>query len=271
VTSIVGRTNPGARGGQNQDSMGWDAERQVALVADGMGGYAGGEVASALVKETILEAIGSVDLETAIMRAHAKILTAAEQNSQYTGMGSTVVALQVNAGICHVAWVGDSRGYLWRRGALKPLTRDHSVAEVLRDAEHLSETQLRAHPLRHRVIQSLGLDQPVPSASQTPLRQGDWLMLCSDGLSGELRDEEIVDVLRANGTPDAAADALVNQALAKGGHDNVTVVLMQYTGRTRFDWGGLLRSERAVIWLAALGGILMAVAVGFVALWLKRK
>jgi len=269
MTTFVGRTNPGARGGPNQDAMGWDEARALAFVADGMGGYAGGEVASGLVKAAILEATG-VDLETAVMRAHARILTAAEQNSQYAGMGSTVVAMQIDAGICQVTWVGDSRGYLWRRHSLKPLTRDHSVAEVLRDAESLSETQLRAHPLRHRVIQSLGLDQPVPSTERISLRRGDWLLMCSDGLSGELRDEEIAGVLTAAASPDAAADALVNEALAKGGHDNVTVILMEYTGASRFDWTAL-RGERAVIWLSVLGGVFMAVAVGLMVGWLKSR
>jgi PPM family protein phosphatase len=269
VATIVGRTNVGARDGQNQDAMGWDEPRQLALVADGMGGYVSGEIASGLVKQTILEAAEPVDLDAAILQAHARILAAVEENPEHARMGSTVVAMRIANRSCDIAWVGDSRGYLWRRGALSPLTRDHSVAEVLRDAENLSETQLRVHPLRNKVTQSLGIEQPVPSHGQTPLRRGDWVLLCSDGLTGELRDDEISTVLTTHRSLDGAADALINEALAKGGHDNVTVVLVEYTGLSKFDFSGW-RNERTVIWLSVAGGVLLAMAVASIA-WLIKS
>jgi protein phosphatase len=250
--------------------MGWDESRQVAFVADGMGGYAGGETASGLVKETLLASAGLVDLETALMRAHARILAAAEEHPELAGMGSTAVVMQIANRHCRVAWAGDSRGYLWRQGALRRITRDHSVIEVLRDAENLSETELRLHPLRNRVLQSLGIDDPVPSTTDTPLRHGDWILLCSDGLSGELRDEEITEVLAANRTLETAADALINDALAKGGRDNVTVVLVEYTGSSSLEFFGL-RGERAVLWLSVLGGAVLALAVTAVAVWLRSR
>lgn len=270
MAHIVGRTHPGTRSGPNQDSMGWQDSTQLAFVADGMGGYAGGEVAADLVKQTLLDSNGVTDLPGAVMRAHAQIVAAAEMHAEYAGMGSTVVAVQIGHRAATVVWVGDSRAYLWRRGALKPLTRDHSVAEVLRDAENLSETQLRSHPLRHKVIQSLGKEEPVPSSGETPLRRGDWILLCSDGLSGELRDEEIAGVLGAHPSLDGAADALVNGALAKGGSDNITVVLMEYVGPSWVDFP-MLRNPRVVLWLSILSGMVLAVTVAGLGWWISRR
>lgn len=269
MSQIVGRTHPGTRRETNQDSMGWQDAAQLAFVADGMGGYTGGEVASGLVKGALLDS-GSRDLAAAVMNAHAKILAAAEAHPEYAGMGSTVVAVQIVERIGKVVWVGDSRAYLWRRGSLQPLTRDHSVGEVLRDAENLTETQLRSHPLRHKVIQSLGKEQPVPSVSETPLRRGDWILLCSDGLSGELRDNEIASVLGTQPSLEAAADALINGALEKGGSDNITVVLVEYTGPNSTDFG-FLRSQRVVLWLSILGGVVLAVTVASLGWWLNSR
>jgi PPM family protein phosphatase len=270
MLAIVARTHPGARSGQNQDAVGFDESLQLAFVADGMGGYASGEVASALVKQTLLESLGKPDLESAVLQSHAKIVAAAEETAQYAGMGSTVVALQVTGDHCRVVWVGDSRAYLWRNGSLTPLTRDHSVAEVLRDVENLSETQIRDHPLRHKVIQSLGKDLPTPSAAQLALKNGDRLLLCSDGLSGELRDHEMAELLDGHQSLAEAADALVNGALTRGGHDNISVVLAEYSSPGGLRWHFQL-SERAVVWLSLMGGVALAGAVAGIAWWLTRK
>ncbi len=268
MTNIVGRTHAGARGGENEDTMGWDEDRGFAFVADGMGGYAGGEVASRLVKEILLATVGLVDVDTALMKAHARIVAAALDHPELTGMGSTVVAIQIADRRCHVAWVGDSRGYLWRKGSLRPITRDHSVLEVLRETENLTEAELRTHPMRNRVLQSLGVEHPVPSVRDVPLHRGDWILLCSDGLHGELLNQEMCTLLAANPTLGGAADALINDALAKGGHDNVTVVLVEYTGSSSIEFFGLT-NERAVIWLSAIGGALLAIAVAVIAFWLR--
>jgi serine/threonine protein phosphatase PrpC len=270
MVRIVGRTHPGARGGQNQDSIGWDESRQLAFVADGMGGYASGEVASGLVKQTLLDTAGTQRLVDAVMSAHANIQAAAAARPEYAGMGSTIVALHIADRVGTVVWVGDSRAYLWRRGSLQPLTRDHSVIEILRDAENLSETAIRSHPLRHKIVQSLGNDAPEPAVADTPLRKGDWLLLCSDGLSGELRDDKIADELRAHPSLEGSADALINGALANGGRDNISVVLVEYTGRSKIMLGGRW-SERTMLWLSILGGVLLALTVTGVGLWFRHR
>lgn len=267
----VGRTHPGgARDGLNQDAVGWDDAQGLAFVADGMGGHAGGEVASRLVKQTLLEPGAGADLEGAVLRAHRKIAAAAAERSEHAGMGATVVALHLAKRSGKVVWVGDSRGYLWRQDSLRPLTRDHSVMEAIREQEDLTETQVRSHPLRHKVIQALGKDQPVPSVREFSLRRGDRILLCSDGLSGELRDHEIGAQMRANAGLDRAADALVNSALAKGGSDNVSVVLIEYTGAGGLGFD-LPLGERAILWLAILGGILAAVVVAGAWWWFGHR
>jgi serine/threonine protein phosphatase PrpC len=194
---------------------------------------------------------------------------AAQKDANLAKMASTVISMQITDRRCAIVWVGDSRGYLWRQNALRPLTKDHSVIEILRAADHLSETAVRSHPLRHEVMQTLGRNQPAVSSESAALRRGDRLLLCSDGLSGELRDEEIAGVLRENRTLEGAADALIAAALAKGGSDNVSVVLMDYDGPSsrEFSWW---RGDRAMVYASVLGGVAMAFAVA-VAVWLKHR
>ena len=138
----AGRTHPGRRGGQNEDSIGWDEVRQLWFVADGMGGHASGEVASSIVKQTLLEP-GAPSLLEAVHRAHEAIARAAALAN--SNMGSTVVALRLQAREGEIVWVGDSRGYLWRDRVLQPVTRDHSFLELLREQENLSDEQLRGY------------------------------------------------------------------------------------------------------------------------------
>ena len=267
MTRFVGRTDAGARGGVNQDAMGWDEAQFMGFVADGMGGHASGEVASGLVRETLLESAGSLELEAAVLLAHEKIFLGNEQSSDLGRMGSTVVAVQITAQSCKAVWVGDSRAYLWRDKTLSGLTRDHSALEELRDSQGLTESELRAHVNRNVVTQSLGMNSPIPSVTETALQPGDWIMLCSDGLSAEMRDEEITEAMLPAATIDQCADALVAAALAKGGHDNVTVVLIEYDGAGRpapVDGG----DDSRIIWISVLVGIGLAMLAAGLWWWL---
>jgi protein phosphatase len=235
-----------------------------------MGGHSCGEVASGLVKETLLGPGATADLKDAALRAHERILQAAGAQAGASGMGSTLVAVAIADRVGKAVWVGDSRAYLWRRSRLKPLTRDHSFAERLRDLEGLSETEVRVHPGHNLVLQALGRDSPVPSETDTPMRKGDWLLLCSDGLSGELRDGQIADILKRNPTLESAADALVEGAVASGGQDDVSVVLVEYSGPSKlaidWHWG-----PRTGIWLSILGGMLSAVLIAGIMWWFERR
>jgi serine/threonine protein phosphatase PrpC len=268
MTTIVGLTNPGNRPGENQDSIGWDEKRCLALVADGLGGHAGGQVASRIVKETVLNFVGSLGLPAAVLRAHSAIVEAAKQGDEVRGMASTIVAVQIKRNKATVVWVGDSRAYLWRGGVLTRLTRDHSVVEELRASGGLSETQVRTHPLRNEVTNVLGAGEPEPDRKEIALKPGDWIMLCSDGLHGELRDEEMAELL-AGAASSGAPQKMVDAALEKGGRDNVSVVVVAFDG-SGGRWTARL-SDGATNWLAVLGGIVLAVLIAAAAVWIGRK
>jgi serine/threonine protein phosphatase PrpC len=256
------RTHPGRRGGQNEDSIGWHEANGLYFVADGMGGHASGDVASRIVKETLLGNALHLPLRAAVKRAHEEVAQAAADNTAHANMGSTVVAIRIEDRHAEIAWVGDSRAYLWRSDTLRQLSRDHSYLEVLREQENLSETQLRGHPNKNLVTQTLGIGTPEPSSITEPLRRGDWLLLCSDGLNDELEDSEIAKILRAHDAPDAAADALIGAALAHGGRDNVSAVLVEYDGPN-----GVSFEPKTILSLAVLGGACTAILLAVLWWW----
>jgi PPM family protein phosphatase len=221
-------THPGRVEESNEDSIGWNVDRRVWLVADGMGGHAKGEVASRLVKETILEEIGrAVPLRQSVLDAHRVVAEQAQQAEDRAAMGSTVVAIEINGSSCDVVWVGDSRAYLWRGRALRRLSKDHSLLELLLSRNVVSEAEARDHPQRHLVTQSLGMGDPTPDEEHLELRKRDWLLLSSDGLTDELSDDEIADHLRRSASLKEAVDALMTAALDKGARDNVSVVIVE--------------------------------------------
>ncbi|MDY6946600.1 MAG: protein phosphatase 2C domain-containing protein [Pseudomonadota bacterium] len=260
---FAGRTHPGRRGGTNEDVIGWDEASSFWFVADGMGGHASGDVASRVVKETLLGEALALPLVDAIRKAHETVAATAKTNSAYDNMGSTVVATRIVERQAEIVWVGDSRAYLWRGGALSALTRDHSYLEVLRTQENLSEEQLRSHPNRNLVTRTLGIGTPEPSLARCPLQRRDWLILCSDGLNDELDDREIAEVLRTHQQPDGATEALIDAALAKGGRDNVSAVVVEYDGPDAVSFSSAmsqkLRSMLPII-VSILGGVVTATA-----------
>jgi PPM family protein phosphatase len=260
---FAARTHPGRRSGQNEDSIGWDESQCVWFVADGMGGHASGDVASRIVKETLLEAAAS-PLEAAVQKAHEAVVTAAANTPAYNNMGSTVVALRVAERRAQVVWVGDSRAYLWRDRGLRPLSRDHSFLEMLREQGSLTDSEMRGHPNKNLVTQTLGISKPQPSVINVPLRTDDWLLLCSDGLNDELDDNEIAKLLRTCSAPEAAAETLISAALAKGGKDNVSVVIVEYDGPNGVSFLGKFR-YKSVLWIPVASGVFAA--IGFAALW----
>jgi serine/threonine protein phosphatase PrpC len=270
MTTIAGLTDTGHRAGENQDSIGWDEARSLAFVADGLGGHAGGQLASGIVKQSFLDLVGSVDLPTAALRAHTAVIRAAGEDEQLIGMASTVVAAQIERRTAHIVWVGDSRAYLWRAGTISRLTRDHSVVEELREVAGLSETQIRDHPQRNEVTNVLGAGEPVPGTAELGLRRGDWILLCSDGLSGELRDEEISGILASAGSPSDATERLIAAALKHGGHDNISAVILKYDGPSKREFK-LRLSEAEIGWLAVLGGVVLAVLLAGALMWIRRR
>lgn len=263
---FAGRTHAGRRGGTNEDVIGWDEASSFYFVADGMGGHASGDVASRVVKETLLGEALSLPLADAIRKAHETVAATAKTNSAYDNMGSTVVATRIAERQAEIGWVGDSRAYLWRDGALSALTRDHSYLEALRTQENLSEEQLRGHPNRNLVTRTLGIGTPEPSIAKFPLQRGDWLILCSDGLNDELEDREIAEVLRTHRQPEGATEALIDAALAKGGRDNVSAVVVEYDGPDAVSFSSAM-SQKLKPMLPIIGGITAATVVAVLWWW----
>jgi PPM family protein phosphatase len=182
-------------------------------------------------------------------------------------MGSTVVCARFGARECEIVWVGDSRAYLWRRGSLSRLTRDHSFVESLRQVERMSEAQARAHPESNVLTQTLGMGNTVPSRVVLGLRPRDWILLCSDGLTSELDDAAIAESLARSGSPQAAAERLLDAALVHGGRDNISVIVVPSGVSLTLSLAGrLMQTERpTLVWLAALAGAALAVLVVSVA------
>jgi len=260
-------THVGRRDGGNQDSIGWDERQGLWLVADGMGGHERGQVASALVRETLLASAADADLTERVLEAHRAVMRAGSDHGEQSNMGSTVVCARFSARACEIVWVGDSRAYLWRRGRLSRLTRDHSYVESLRQGERMSEAQARAHPESNVLTQTLGMGKTVPSRVLIELRPHDWIVLCSDGLTSELDDAALAAALRQSRTPQSATERLLDAALAHGGRDNVSVIVVPSRvslTRSLVGRGGQL--ERSTLaWLAALAGAALAVLVVFLA------
>ncbi|MEN9206805.1 MAG: protein phosphatase 2C domain-containing protein [Gloeomargarita sp. GMQP_bins_120] len=233
-----GLTHPGLVRQRNEDAYYLDPQGRFFMVADGMGGYAGGERASQIVVsllslylDTYWEQGPSIPelIQQAVKRANAHLL--AEQAAQPTlaDMGTTLVLLCCGQG--HQAWfchVGDSRLYRWRHNQLEQLTQDHTWVAQAIAAGALSPAQARTHPWRHLLTQCLGREdlQPVVVQDLT-LEPGDCYLLCSDGLTEEVFDWEIAAILRRQCSPEWTVRALIDAACQRGGRDNITAVVVQ--------------------------------------------
>ncbi len=214
----------------NEDSFRAEPQMGLFIVADGMGGHAGGETASALAAEFIVEQVGSGEyLSHAIAGAHHAVKQAAAGGRGPEGMGTTVVALQIFDHICDISWVGDCRAYLWDGTDLRQLTRDHSYVQHLVDTGVISAVESDKHPYQDILIQALGasdMDDVAVDEIVEDFYRGEQILLCSDGLTKELDEAAITEVLSLDLSEQKKADALVQAALANGGKDNVTVIVV---------------------------------------------
>lgn len=205
--------------------------RRLLVLADGMGGHRGGEVASQLAVEAVGRAFSagaSADagelLCTALESANALVYEKALSTPALAGMGTTCVCVLFEApGRCAVAHVGDSRAYQLRDGKFSQITEDHSVVGSLIRMGHITEAEARLHPQRNEILRAIGTHAHVEvQMTEFDLEPGDRYLVCSDGLSGMVTDDEIRDVL-ATESPEAAARILVGMANLEGGTDNITV------------------------------------------------
>ena len=225
-------THVGLRRELNEDTYYGDSELGLWLVADGMGGHEYGEVASALAREAIVREVrGGASLPQAIRTADEDIIRASHQRGDALPMGTTVVAARISGRRFEVAWVGDSRVYLWRDGKLAQLTQDHSYVQELIGRGAISVEQARSHPHRNVVTQALGVTDPRQLNVETmsgELDAGMQLLLCSDGLTEEVDDARFARALaHTDCSAQECVDELVAAALDGGGSDNITVVLVR--------------------------------------------
>jgi len=233
VGRAAGQTDTGRRRRQNEDAF--VCEPPLFAVADGMGGAQAGELASRLaaaaIEEGALAIRGEESVAGIVRTANARIFEHSVRDPTAAGMGTTATVAFVDeeAGTAAIAHVGDSRAYRYRAGVLEQLTTDHSLVGELVRSGRLTEAEAAVHPHRSVITRALGTEAEVDVDTLTvDLRAGDLVLLCSDGLSAMVRDEEIVRLLEATrGDPHDAAEALVAAANRAGGEDNVTVVLFE--------------------------------------------
>ena len=243
-----GSTDVGLLRTHNEDFFAVSDRDQLYVLADGMGGHNHGEVASRIAVESIFEYLeDSLDtdgtlpvgydpalqrhsycLKRSIHSAHDKVLKAIREDGSLLGMGTTVVTAMHHDHVMSIAHVGDSRGYRLRSGRLELLTQDHTWVNEQVVAGYLSEEQAKSHPLKNVVTRALGGDSDIiVDVLETEAKPGDLFLLCSDGLTTMLSDEEIHERLVTGNSLESVCNRLIHDANARGGFDNVTVVLLE--------------------------------------------
>lgn len=223
----------------NEDTCVANIQSMFFLVADGMGGHAAGEIASHIAASTIEEILTGPDrdsdpdelLKLAVSRANSRVYETQMLKPECRGMGSTLTLLTFSDNRFHIAQVGDSRAYLLRNDVLNQLTRDHSVVWPLYENGVLSKDDISKHPQKNLITRSIGTYPEVePELRNEAACEGDIFLLCSDGLTDVLTDQEITDILsRRDKSPQELADLFIETANAGGGPDNITVVIVRVT------------------------------------------
>ena len=258
----------------NEDSALSNPDAGLWLIADGMGGHDAGEVASQIVKDSVLQSIqNGKSIQEAILQSHADVKNAAANNIGSPNMGTTIVALISHGATYQIAWVGDSRAYLWDslNNQLTQISKDHSYVQALVDAGSISKEEMETHPQKNIITQSLGvseLDGIVVDMIEKEWHSGDKIMLCSDGLTDLVTDTDISALFRKHRGKNnqALVDALIQAALDKGGIDNVSVQVISAPDNLNDLHSTKTFNLKYIIGIAATAAIL---SVGAAWLFLK--
>jgi protein phosphatase len=235
VRSDIGRVRT-----NNEDAFLADSDRGLFIVADGMGGIIGGEVASGLAVKAVSEYLldhlganaGTEDISTALMvalvEANRQIRERADRQTELRGMGTTIILALVQGDTASLAHVGDSRAYLVRGDAIRQLTEDHSVVAQIVKAGTITGDEARSHKLKHVLSQALGSSPSLtPGLRTIRLRRGDSIMLCTDGVTDMVEDVELASIVRTCAeNVERACEEIVARANENGGRDNITVVIL---------------------------------------------
>ena len=218
----------------------------VLVVSDGMGGALAGDVASRMAIEAVRDVLMGTNtdgagcapdsslvdcLKHATLQANRNIHYKSLEDSRCSGMGATLTGAAIKDDKLDLVQVGDSRAYVMRGKQIRLATKDQSLVQQLVDVGQISEEEAETHMFRNVILQALGAQNELtPATARIQIRQGDMLLLCSDGLSGKLRNEEIRQIVSDSKDLGAACQALVDEANNRGGEDNITVVLARFTG-----------------------------------------
>ncbi len=240
------RTHPGRTRSNNEDSVTFDDAAQLGVLADGMGGYKAGEIASSMatalisteLSQWLVETGRNTDiqevrhaLEMCVDNANHAIYLASRTNPDYSGMGTTLVVGVFHGDQLLVGHVGDSRCYRLRGNEFSQITKDHSLLQEQLDAGLVTPEEAATSPLRNLVTRAMGVETEVQmEINQHPVEFGDIYLMCSDGLSDMMNNAEIASVLQNGADLTQMADELISQANKNGGRDNITVLLAQATG-----------------------------------------
>jgi len=231
-----GKTDIGLKRENNEDAFVISPELEFCLAADGMGGAAAGEIASRIFAETTVDVFsGNTDrserdvlhrTQKAFNAANEKILNHTVQNPHHTGMGCTAEILAFSDEGFVIGHVGDSRTYRFRKGHLEQLTQDHTLVQQQVDEGLIAPENVRNHPLRHVILRAVGLKRELAlDVLRGKTASQDVYLLCSDGLTDMVEDDQIREILSTNTDLHRKTDTLVEMAKAAGGEDNITVVL----------------------------------------------
>ena len=249
--SSAGRTHVGMKRTHNEDSLRLFREENLFIVADGMGGHASGEVASQMSVETLAEFFRSTaeddevtwpyKLEknrkyeenrvvTGVKLSNRRIFESAARDAKLKGKGTTIVVTFFVNDVCYIGHVGDSRVYRYRDGALFQITEDHSLLNDYIKMRQLTPEEIEAFPHKNVIVRALGMKETVQVdiASEQP-QKGDVYLLCSDGLSGMITDDDMAAILADEiDDLDKSCEALIDAANQNGGTDNITVILVRF-------------------------------------------
>jgi protein phosphatase len=238
-----GETDVGKVREANEDYFLVNPDKRLYIVSDGMGGHNAGEVASMNATESVNnyfstellsemrgddEKIKNVMIN-ALLNAHKEITDMAKSNATYTGMGCTLVVAWIDGDVLHLCHVGDSRAYMCNNSGIQLLTTDHSYVMSLVAESKMTMEEARVSPLKNELSQAIGASIEIePDYNRYSIKNGDKILLCSDGLWDMLSDEEIYEILRNTTPVTTICQELIHKANQAGGHDNVTAVVIRH-------------------------------------------
>ena len=241
--TFITRTDPGRARENNEDAVVVDVDTQLCVLADGMGGYNAGEIASgmatAFIKSEMARWLSEAGrgakvkeirraLEICVDNANRSIFNAADSNPQYSGMGTALVVGVFHATTLVLGHIGDSRCYRWRNGEFVQITKDHSLLQEQIDAGLITPEQAVGSSIKNLVTRALGVEDAVMlDLNEYDVEPGDSYLMCSDGLSDMVDDAEIASILGGSNPMELKADSLVAAANEHGGRDNISVLLVQ--------------------------------------------